>query len=238
MKQMQWLILIVIILGVNTAAAIVAGAAGGYVETRLERADGPQLAVTVTATAEPLPELAALTLTVQIFPAADADAAAVWRGDLTVPLTDNAPWQAKLPLQDKLPDAAARYRIELGMRNAQLNIEYREVMHVERHDARIPSYGYRKNGIFPANRVEFAFALAGFPTDTQRELPVILRLTDNSNNLLLDTLAPVQPARNRSWHTLDTTPRGPEEPVGPFRCDVTIESDVHGINFRTSHSFA
>ncbi len=227
--------------GIWVVGAALTGFAGharaGAVAARF-RWEGAQarLAIEVTAP-RPAPEaeqVLKLPLAVQAATTEDV----LWRTQVEVPLTGEPPWRADIALAGGITNRAMRGRIMLQGRRAELGIDYHETLTVERADAALQTYGYRHNGVFPEHTVHLTCGIAGFRTDTQREVPVALRLSDAEGNLVLDTLVAVQPERTNTWHALDVTPRGPAQPVGPFRLETGIESDVHAIRFRTTYAFA
>ena len=211
----------------------VLSARAGTVEARLLWRDGePVVELLVAATAPA--GLGAVKIPLTLYDAQDEK---LWQTEATVPIGIAIPWRAEIALE-KVGALKRQHRVELSLRHAGLEIDYREQLYFSGPKGSMLSHGFRSQGVFPQQKVYFVLGLKEFRGRDVRDMPVSLVAYDSDSNTILETQRQVRPERQASFHNLDITPVGGLKTVGPYRVEVEIESDAYGLFFNTSHRFA
>jgi hypothetical protein len=166
----------------------------------------------------------------------DAKGALLWAAPVKVPVTERAPWKARVPLQN-IKEPNKPHQLTLSLTRADLEIDYREQIHFGAEAAAVQSYGLASRGVFPDRKVAFRIGLNGIRGKELRAVPVTLKIRDGEENVILNRQAAVRPINEPQLHSIDVTP-DTSSSVGPYTLEVGLESDALSIFFNASLRFA
>jgi hypothetical protein len=214
---------------------------GTAFEARFAWTDGRPVVQVLVRPAAAAEMPAALPVSVRVFDAKDEP---VWSGELQVApgaAPAGAPegtWAGSLPLEQPT-EFRQVHRVEVALRQPALGLEAHETLYFTRPDSALWSYGLRRVGLYPAQRLFLTLALRPFRgDDAGADIPVHVSVVDAQENSVLDRPAAVPAAARAGWHALEITPPADGPFTGPFRADVSIEADAFGVFLNASLPFA
>ncbi len=217
------------------AALLPLGLHAGSIETHFQWADGkPGLEIMVTP--EPAAGVtppAEIVMPVKVF---DAKGVLAFETQANIPSAPQTPWKAVVSI-DKITEFKQQFRVELALRDDTFGIDYIETLFFSKPEDTLWSYGLRRHGAFPAHKVFFTAAIKGYKAAEFREIPVSVGVFDADDNSVLDVTRAITPGPRPNWHAVDITPTEGKKMLGPFRADISIESDVYSIYLNTSLKF-
>jgi hypothetical protein len=145
-------------------------------------------------------------------------------------------WQAAIPL-DAIKDPKKTHRLELSLRDAATRLEYAARATIVGEAASVPWYAIAGEGVWPDRSVAFVVSLPGDRSAQPRDIPVALTVRDGDDAIAFQRELRLSPAADRGVHRIAVTPDTAAS-VGPYLAEIDIDSEVHGLSFRTQERFA
>ncbi len=228
-NKLGFLILVIL------AALLPFNLSAGNVETHFQWADGkPRLEILITP--EPVAGTAMPSEIIMPLKVFDAKGEQVWETQAKIPSEPQTPWKAVVAI-GKITEFKQQYRVELSLRDDTLGLDYLETFFFAKPEDTLWSYGLRRQGAFPAHKVYFTAAIKEYKASEFRDIPVSAGVFDAEENSVLDVTRTITPGPRPTWHAVDITPPEGKKMLGPFRADISIESDVYSIYLNTSLKF-
>ena len=189
--------------------------------------------VEVAVEAESKADLPQLLLPMDLW---DAQGLLLQRTQLKAPAAGAGRWTVRFPLE-KIQDVKKQHRLVLSLLHEPLDIDYyEEIVFSGKAATPVLSHGLRAEGIFPRRKVYLVLNLGAFPAAQTRDIPVTLTVRDGEDNVLFNRQAAVKPAAQPQQHLLEITPEAGA--VGPFKLEVSIDSESHNVFFNAAVPFA
>ena len=145
-------------------------------------------------------------------------------------------WQAAIPL-DAIKDPKKTHRLEVSLGDAVASLDYAARATIVGEAASVPWYAIVGEGIWPDRSVAFIVSLPGDRSAQPRDIPVALTVRDGDDAVAFQRELRLPPAADRSVHRIDLAPDIAAS-VGPYLAEIDIDSEVHGLSFRTQERFA
>ena len=145
-------------------------------------------------------------------------------------------WQAAIPL-DAIKDPKKTHRLEVSLGDAVASLDYTARATIVGEAASVPWYAIVGEGIWPDRSVAFIVSLPGDRSAQPRDIPVALTVRDGDDAVAFQRELRLPPAADRSVHRIDLAPDIAAS-VGPYLAEIDIDSEVHGLSFRTQERFA
>jgi len=212
------------------AEATATGAA--TVDSKIVWLEGkPQLEIAVTA--ESKAERKEILVPIDLW---DAQEVLLQRTALKVSAAGPGSWKGSFPLE-KVEQPKKQHRLVVAVLDDELGLDHREdIFFSADPSAKVQGYGLLSEGAYPARKVYFTLGLAAFQDRQLRDIPASLVLRDSDDNVVFSRQMALRPSDQAQRHRLDVTPDA--VPVGPFKLEVTIDSEGHGLYFNASVSLA
>jgi hypothetical protein len=145
-------------------------------------------------------------------------------------------WQAAIPL-DVIKEPKKTHRLELSLRDAAASLDYAARATIVGEAASVPWYAIVGEGVWPDRSVAFVVSLPGDKSAQPRDIPVGLTVRDGDEAIAFQRDLRLPPDADRSVHRIPVTP-DTAATVGPYLAELDIDSEVHGLSFRTQERFA
>jgi hypothetical protein len=145
-------------------------------------------------------------------------------------------WQAAIPL-DAIKEPKKTHRLEVSLRDAVASVDYAARATIVGETASVPWYAIVGEGIWPDRSVAFMVSLPGDKSAQPRDIPVALTVRDGDEAIAFQRDLRLPPDGARSVHRIPVTP-DTAATVGPYLAEIDIDSEVHGLSFRTQERFA
>ena len=145
-------------------------------------------------------------------------------------------WQAAIPL-DVIKEPKKTHRLELSLRDAAASLDYAARATIVGEAAGVPWYAIVGEGVWPDRSVAFVVSLPGDKSAQPRDIPVALTVRDGDEAIAFQRDLRLPPGADRSVHRIPVTP-DTAATVGPYLAELDIDSEVHGLSFRTQERFA
>ncbi len=165
----------------------------------------------------------------------DAQEKSLAGGEVKLALVDGA-WQAAIPLA-AITEPKKTHLLTLSLRDADARLEYAARATVVGEAASVPWYAIESEGIWPDRDVSFVVSLPGDKSAQPRDIPVALTVRDGDDAVAFQREIRLTPAAARRVHRIPLTPDTAAS-VGPYLAELDIDSEVHGLSFRTQERFA
>ena len=165
----------------------------------------------------------------------DAQEKSLAGGEVKLARVDKA-WQAAIPLA-AITDPKKTHLLTLSLRDADARLEYAARATVVGEAASVPWYAIKSEGIWPDRDVSFVVSLPGDRSAQPRDIPVALTVRDGDDAIAFQREIRLTPDAARRVHRIPLTPDTAAS-VGPYLAEIDIDSEVHGVSFRTQERFA
>ena len=217
--------------GVDLGGQLVAPAKAATVESKIVWLEGkPNIELSIDA--KPIEPAKPLVVPLTLF---DAQNARLWQTQLSILTTGPAPWRLTAPLE-KIVDVKKQHRVEFVVRDTDRDLNYAARLTFVSEKATVPWFGIYNDGNWPQRKVGFLLPLPAFKGQT-REIPVAITVRDGDDAVAFQRELRLTPTEMPQLHRLDVTPDTATS-VGPYSVEIDVDSESHGLSFRTSERFA
>ena len=159
---------------------------------------------------------------------------------LKVPAVAAGKWQTRVPVPF-LKEPKKQHRLSVSVFQPDLAIDTNEDIYFnDQPAAPVQSHSVRSVGVYPARKVSLSFQLNGFKEKNLRDVPVDLKVLDDSGGKVFDRKETFRPSAEPQRVSFEVTPetRADVGPFGPFKVEANIEYEPASLFFNATLPFA